>query len=61
MAEPLNGEIFRTLLEAKGLIENWRREYKTIRPHRTLGYKPPAPEAIISAPLIGSLTLKVVQ
>ena len=43
----LNGEIFTTLLEAKVLIENWRREYNTIRPHSSLGYKPPAPEAIM--------------
>jgi putative transposase len=30
--------------KAKVLIENWRREYNTIRPHSSLGYKPPAPE-----------------
>lgn len=41
----LNGEIFDTLLEAKVLIERWRREYNTIRPHSSLGYQPPAPEA----------------
>ena len=59
----LNGEIFTTLLEAKVLIENWRREYNTIRPHSSLGYKPPAPEAIMSNNkyLMGRLTLKVVQ
>ena len=34
-----------TLLEAKVLIERWRREYNTIRPHSSLGYRPPAPEA----------------
>ncbi|MDP7058689.1 MAG: integrase core domain-containing protein, partial [Nitrospinaceae bacterium] len=28
------------------LIENWRKEYNHIRPHSSLGYKPPAPEAI---------------
>ena len=61
--ELLNGEIFTTLLEAKVLIENWRKEYNTIRPHSSLGYKPPAPEAVMpnhrySA---GRLTLKVVQ
>ncbi|MBN72079.1 MAG: hypothetical protein CME32_22715 [Gimesia sp.] len=39
----LNGEIFDTLLEAKVLIERWRREYNTIRPHSSLGYLPPAP------------------
>jgi len=59
----LNGEIFTTLLEAKVLIENWRREYNTIRPHSSLGYKPPAPEAIMPSGkyLMGRLTLKVVQ
>jgi transposase InsO family protein len=35
--ELLNGEIFTTLLEAKVLIENWRREYNEIRPHSALG------------------------
>jgi transposase InsO family protein len=43
--ELLNPEIFDTLLEAKVLIERWRREYNTIRPHSALGYRPPAPEA----------------
>ena len=46
--ELLNGEIFYTLKEAQVLIEGWRREYNTIRPHSSLGYKPPAPEAIQS-------------
>lgn len=44
--ELLNGEIFTTLLEAKALIENWRREYNHIRPHSSLGYRPPAPQTI---------------
>ena len=26
------------------LIESWRRHYNTIRPHSSLGYRPPAPE-----------------
>ncbi len=43
--ELLNGEIFDTLLEAKVIIENWRREYNQLRPHSSLGYRPPAPEA----------------
>lgn len=43
--ELLNGEIFYTLLEAKVIIEKWRRDYNTIRPHSSLGYRPPAPEA----------------
>ena len=44
--ELLNGEIFYTLTEAKVLIERWRQEYNTIRPHSSLGYRPPAPEVI---------------
>ena len=42
--ECLNRERFDTLLEAQILIEGWRREYNQIRPHRALGYRPPAPE-----------------
>ncbi|MCP4545388.1 MAG: IS3 family transposase [bacterium] len=45
--ELLNGEIFYTLREAKVLIESWRRHYNTIRPHSSLGYRPPAPEATL--------------
>ena len=44
--ELLNRELFDTLFEAKVLVEDWRREYNTIRPHSALGYRPPAPEAI---------------
>ena len=44
--ELLNREIFYTLEEAKVLIEGWRREYNTVRPHSALGYHAPAPEAI---------------
>ncbi|HBL44790.1 MAG TPA: IS3 family transposase [Planctomycetaceae bacterium] len=54
----LNGEIFDTLLEAKVLIERWRREYNTIRPHSSLGYLPPAPEAIAPC-LPASATLQL--
>jgi len=55
--ELLNAEIFETLLEAKVLIEAWRVEYNTVRPHSSLGYKPPAPETI--APLLpASATLR---
>jgi transposase InsO family protein len=45
--ELLNGEIFYTLAEAKALIENWRQHYNAIRPHSSLGYRPPAPAAIL--------------
>ena len=43
--ELLNGEILDTLLEARVVIEAWRREYNTVRPHSALGDRPPAPEA----------------
>ena len=36
------------LQEAKVLLEQWRREYNQVRPHSTRGYRPPAPEAILS-------------
>lgn len=45
--EFLNGEIFYTLKEAQILIELWRRQYNTVRPHSSLGYRPPAPVAFI--------------
>jgi hypothetical protein len=45
----LNGEIFYTLKEAQVLIESWRRHYNAVRPHSSLGYRQPAPEAVIAA------------
>ena len=45
--ELLNGEIFYSLREAQIIIEEWRKHYNTKRPHSALGYRPPAPEAII--------------
>ena len=44
--ELLNREIFDSLFEAKVLVERWRKEYNQIRPHSSLGYRPPAPKAI---------------
>ncbi len=49
--ELLNREIFTTLTEAKVLIEQWRKEYNQVRPHSSLGYRPPAPEARIPVTL----------
>ena len=43
--ECLNGEIFYSLQEAQIVIEWWRIEYNTRRPHSALGYRPPAPLA----------------
>jgi transposase InsO family protein len=45
--ELLNGEIFYSLKEVQVLIEMWRKHYNTIRPHSALGYRPPAPAAIL--------------
>lgn len=45
--ELLNREIFTTLWEAKVLIDSWRREYNEVRPHSSLGYRPPAPRVIL--------------
>ena len=47
--ELLNGEIFYTLREAQIVIESWRHHFNTIRPHESLGYKPPAPEVFVPA------------
>ena len=41
--------LFYTLQEAQIVIESWRRHYNTIRPHASLGYKPPAPEVFVPA------------
>jgi putative transposase len=46
--ELLNDEIFYTLREAQIVIESWRRHYNSIRPHASLGYKPPAPEVFVT-------------
>jgi putative transposase len=48
--EMLAREIFYSLKEAQILIEMWRREYNTIRPHSSLGYRPPAPETVVFQP-----------
>jgi len=41
----LNGEIFYSLKEAQVVIEQWRVEYNTRRPHSALGHRPPLPAA----------------
>jgi transposase InsO family protein len=59
--ELLKVQVFTTLFEAQVLIENWRKEYKQIRPHSVLGYRPPAPEALMPGYGSTSLTVSVVQ
>ena len=45
--ELLDGEIFYSLREAQVLVEMWRQHYNRVRPHSALGYRPPAPEAVM--------------
>ena len=48
--EFLSLELFESVLEARVLTERWRRHYNKVRPHSSLGYRPPAPEACAFAP-----------
>ena len=45
--ELLDVEVFDTLLETRVLTSIWRRHYNTLRPHSSLGYRPPALEAVV--------------
>ena len=47
--ELLDGEIFYSLREAQVIVESWRRHYNTVRPHGSIGYRPPAPEVFVPA------------
>lgn len=47
--EFLNRELFDTMFEVEALTKLWVREYNTVRPHSSLGYRPPAPQAILIA------------
>lgn len=42
-------EAFASLLEARVVIEDWRIEYNTVRPHSSLGWRPPSLYAVASA------------
>jgi len=57
----LNGEIFETLLEAKALIEQRRKEYNTLRPHNSLDYELPAPKFIEPIPSFYAFNGKAVK
>jgi len=46
--ELLDQEVFDTLLEAKVLVARWRRHSNQVRPHSSLGYRPPAPEPVLA-------------
>ena len=47
--------VFHTIEEAKILIEHWRRKYYQVRLHSALGYKPPAPEAVLIPTITATL------
>jgi putative transposase len=44
--ECLNEEVFRSIEEARVVIEHWRWEYNQRRPHSALGYLTPAEKAL---------------
>ncbi len=50
--ELLDREVFYTLLEVQVLTEQYRQTYNRIRPHSSLGYRPPAPETILPENLV---------
>lgn len=55
----LDREVFYTLLEVRVLSERYRRTYNRVRPHGSLGYRLPAPEALLPAdpvPVLVGLT-----
>ena len=57
--ELLDREVFYTLLEVRVLTEQYRQTYNRIRPHSSLGYRPPAPETYLTAdpaPILVRLT-----
>jgi putative transposase len=49
--ELLNGETFRTITEARVVIDAWLEHYNTFRPHRALGMRTPAAFAADQAAL----------
>ena len=55
----LDRELFYTLLEVRVLTERYRRTYNQVRPHSSLGYRSPTPEALMPAdpvPVLAGLT-----
>ena len=47
-------ELFYSLREARAALANWQFEYNHIRPHGSLGYKPPAPLVHIPKATVGN-------
>jgi transposase InsO family protein len=57
--EFLKTEVFYSLREAKVLSAEWRHHYNHIRPHSSLGYKPPAPLAKSCRPFMAEPTYAI--
>ena len=53
--ELLNREISYTLKEVQVLTEQYRKTYNHIRPHSSLGYRPPALQPVMTAEPVGEL------
>ncbi len=53
--ELLDREIFYTLQEVQVLTEEYRQTYNRIRPHSSLGYRPPAPQVVLAAYMVPAL------
>jgi hypothetical protein len=47
--------IFYTPREAQVIIEQWRIEYNTFRPHSSLGKRPPVPEAFFKTFIVQNI------
>ena len=47
--EFLNGELFGNIYEAQVLTQRWVRYYNEVRPHSSLGGRPPAPQSMVYA------------
>ena len=45
--ECLKQEIFPSLREAQIVISRWQNTYNRVRPHSSLGYRPPAPVTLL--------------
>ena len=50
--ELLDRHVFYTMLELRVLTERYRRTYNRIRPHSSLGYRPPGPETLLPADIV---------
>ena len=56
--EHLNGELFGNLYEAQVLTKRWVALYNTLRPHSSLGGRPPAPQSYTIDSSQKTVTLK---